>query len=100
MELDKREYVKLFIKLPDWFKVETPIGSYNPDWAIVKYDENKEKKLYLVRKTKFVNDLKTDLRKSEEFKIKCGEKHFEEIGLSGDLGDFKAINSIEDLKLV
>ncbi len=96
-ELDKRKYVKLFVKLPNWFKIKTPIGSYNPDWAVVRYDENKNEKLYLVRETKFVNNLKTDLRESEKFKIKCGEKHFKEIGLNGNFGDFKAIKSIEEL---
>jgi len=48
--------VKLFIKLPDWFVVPTPVGEYNPDWAIVltvqdEFGEAREK-LYLVRETK------------------------------------------------
>ena len=47
--LDKRTDIKLFVKLPDWFKVETPLGSYNPDWAILKHDDTV---LYLVRETK------------------------------------------------
>ncbi len=46
-EMDKRQDIKLFVKLPGWFKVETPIGTYNPDWAIVKHDESK---IYLVYK--------------------------------------------------
>jgi type III restriction enzyme len=36
--LDEREDIKLFVKLPRWFQVETPIGAYNPDWAILKHD--------------------------------------------------------------
>ena len=44
-----RTDIKLFIKLPDWFKVETPIGTYNPDWAIVKQEDSR---IYLVRETK------------------------------------------------
>ena len=47
--LDEREDIKLFVKLPRWFQVDTPIGSYNPDWAILKHDG---KALYLVRETK------------------------------------------------
>jgi type III restriction enzyme len=47
--MDSQNDIKLFIKLPDWFKVQTPIGTYNPDWAIVKQEDEK---LYLVRETK------------------------------------------------
>jgi type III restriction enzyme len=52
-ELDGREDIKLFVKLPGWFKVETPIGEYNPDWAILKHDDTV---LYLVRETKGTKD--------------------------------------------
>src|SRR5437868_217914 len=51
--LDKREDIKLFVKLPGWFKIETPVGTYNPDWAIVKHDDGM---LYLVRETKATKD--------------------------------------------
>ncbi|KKL04341.1 hypothetical protein LCGC14_2617030, partial [marine sediment metagenome] len=74
-DLDSMEEVKLFVKLPAWFKVETPIGSYNPDWAIVKHGDET---LYLVRETKSTRD-KDKLRKAESDKITCGEKHFEEL---------------------
>lgn len=37
--LDKREDIKLFVKVPAFFKIETPIGTYNPEWAIVKHDD-------------------------------------------------------------
>ena len=47
-KLDQREDVRLFVKLPDWFKVETPVGTYNPDWAIVKHADET---IYLVRET-------------------------------------------------
>jgi type III restriction enzyme len=71
--LDKREDIKLFVKLPSWFEIETPIGKYNPDWAILKHDDNT---LYLVRETKGTKNLEK-LRNSESDKIKCGRKHFE-----------------------
>jgi len=76
-ELDKREDIKLFVKLPAWFKVETPIGTYNPDWAILKHDDTV---LYLVRETKGTKDFEK-LRNAEADKIRCGRRHFEELGV-------------------
>lgn len=74
--LEKMVNVKLYIKLPDWFTIDTPIGRYNPDWAIVMDDpENDEERLYLVRETKGTLDL-NDLRPDERRKIACGRKHF------------------------
>ena len=70
--MSKREDIKLFIKLPAWFKIETPIGTYNPDWAIVKQDDAK---VYLVRETKSTKD-QLELRASEWAKIQCGRAHF------------------------
>ena len=67
-----RDDIKLFIKLPSWFKVETPVGTYNPDWAIVKEDDAK---IYLVRETKGTMD-ELKLRGTEWMKIRCGEAHF------------------------
>ncbi len=75
--LDSSDMVKVFAKLPSWFKVDTPIGEYNPDWAIV-WQDNKEEKLYLVRETKFLDDL-SNLRDSERHKIVCAKKHFKTI---------------------
>lgn len=66
------------MKLPGWFKIETPIGTYNPDWAIVK--ENDEK-VYLVRETKSTKD-QLKLRGSEWAKIQCGKAHFSELGVN------------------
>ena len=71
-ELDKREDIKLFVKLPSWFVVETPIGEYNPDWAIVKHNEQT---IYLVKETKGTKDF-LKLRNSESDKVRCGIKHF------------------------
>lgn len=78
--LDGLDEVKLFIKLPDWFVVPTPIGEYNPDWAIVLnlQDEfgGQREKLYLVRETKG-STTPDQLRESELQKIKCAERHFD-----------------------
>jgi type III restriction enzyme len=77
-KLDAREDIKLFVKLPRWFEVETPIGKYNPDWAILKHNEET---LYLVRETKSTKDF-LKLRTTEADKVRCGQKHFEAIGTS------------------
>lgn len=70
--------IKLYAKLPDWFKIPTPLGSYNPDWAIL-VEKDDEKKLYFVVETK-ANVSKDALRQTEQKKIECGYKHFEAIG--------------------
>lgn len=75
-KLESSEKVKVYAKLPSWFKIDTPLGSYNPDWAIVLNDENGANKLYFVVETKGSNDLDC-LRATEEKKIDCGKKHFE-----------------------
>ncbi|MGV3773624.1 MAG: DEAD/DEAH box helicase family protein [Verrucomicrobiales bacterium] len=87
-KLDKREDIKLFVKLPDWFKVETPIGTYNPDWAIVKEGDNT---LYLVRETKSTKDFEK-LRNTEAEKIRCGRKHFETLNV-----DFAVVTSANEI---
>jgi type III restriction enzyme len=87
-DLDSNEDVKLFVKLPQWFKVETPIGTYNPDWAIVKHGDET---LYLVRETK--STLNSDkLRKSEVDRIACGKKHFGELNV-----DFKVVAKAREI---
>ncbi len=76
--LDQRDDIKLFIKLPDKFTIDTPVGQYIPDWAIVKHNDNT---IYMVRETKGNKDF-LKLRNSEVDKINCGKKHFEELGVS------------------
>lgn len=72
--LEADEEVKLYVKLPGWFVVDTPFGGYNPDWAILM-EKDDIKKLYFVIETKgSVDD--EDLRKREDKKIKCARKHF------------------------
>lgn len=74
-ELD--ENVKFYIKMPDWFKIRTPLGPYNPDWAML-YEENDQQVLYFIVETKGdVND--EQLRPHERAKIKAGEKHFKAV---------------------
>lgn len=73
--LDSRDDIKLFLKLPAKFIVPTPVGDYNPDWAIVKEVEGSEK-IYMVRETKNGGE-----REDELTKIRCAAQHFEAIGM-------------------
>jgi type III restriction enzyme len=76
--LDERQDIRLFVKLPGWFEIDTPVGKYNPDWAILKHDGQA---LYLVRETKATRDF-LKLRTTEADKVRCGQKHFETLGVS------------------
>ena len=76
-DAENDEDVLVYAKLPDRFKVDTPIGSYNPDWAIV-LNTNEGEKLYFVAETKGTDNI-NDLKGSEKKKILCGRKHFEVI---------------------
>ena len=93
-ELDNDGDVKLFFKIPDKFKIPTPIGNYTPDWAVYVETED-EKKLYFVIETKGSTNY-LDLRDRESIKIKCGKKHFEALGqdikfdVTKDFRNFKA----------
>jgi len=95
-ELERMDEVKLFVKLPNWFIVPTPIGDYNPDWAVVFYvqDEYGEvrEKLYLVRETKGSSD-EEDLRGAEKMKITCARRHFEVIEV-----DYGVVASAEEMR--
>ena len=74
-ELERNTAVKLYAKLPSWFKVPTPLGPYNPDWAVL-VEQDGQSKLYFVVETK--GSLFDDaLRDAESAKIACGMAHFE-----------------------
>ena len=79
--LDRAEMVKVFAKLPSKFKIDTPLGSYNPDWAYVEEVEGKQR-VYFVTETK--GKARGANRPTEEAKIDCAEKHFEALGLGPD----------------
>ena len=78
--LDARKDIKLFFKLPDWFKVETPLGTYNPDWAIVREEPDGQNKVYLVRETKGTKEW-LKIPEIQRKKIQCGKAHFKAVGL-------------------
>lgn len=80
-KLDLMEAVKLFVKLPGWFKVDTPVGGYNPDWGIVMKDQDAFGDdsllplLYLIRETKGTLD-PMKRHGTENYKIDCAKSHF------------------------
>lgn len=87
--------VKVYTKLPHDFVVETPLGNYNPDWAIV-WQTTEGEKMYLVRETKFdYENLEQELTFEEKGKIKAAKKHFETID-----ADFKVAESKDLIDLL
>jgi restriction endonuclease len=88
-DLETDERVQFYLKLPAWFKIKTPIGSYNPDWAIVF---EQDKRVYFVAETKGSLDTH-DLRTPEKMKIRCGTKHFEQM----DEVRFKQVTKVADI---
>jgi len=92
-DCETSEQVKFYFKLPNWFKIPTPIGNYNPDWAIVFEGD---KKIYFVAETKDTGSPQVDLSKlgrDEQLKIKCGKAHFNEFE---DI-EYKVVNKIGQL---
>lgn len=94
-DLEKNEAVKVYAKLPSWFKIPTPLGTYNPDWAVV-VDDGGQEKLYFVVETKG-STWWGDLRHVEGAKIKCGEKHFEEVALSDNPAKYIRVVDVEGM---
>ena len=78
-DLEKNEAIKVYAKLPGWFRVPTPLGPYNPDWAVL-VDKDGTERLFFVVETK--SSLFTDdLRDKESAKIKCGAAHFDALAV-------------------
>ena len=94
-ELENNIEVKVYAKLPGWFKVPTPLGSYNPDWAVLVDSESGER-LYFVVETKGSAD-QADLRTKEQWKIDCGRKHFEALQVREPKVRYTVAASLDDL---
>lgn len=92
-ELDTNTDVAVYVKLPDSFYISTPIGHYNPDWAIAFY-EGTVKHIYFVAETKGSMS-SMQLRQIEESKIHCAREHFKAI--SGDNVVYDVVDSYETL---
>lgn len=93
IEAENDDDVVLYAKLPSTFKIDTPIGSYNPDWALVLNTDQGEK-VYFVAETKGTENI-NDLKGTEKKKILCGRKHFEVI----DTGiNYEVVKTLRSLK--
>lgn len=99
-DCETSDQIKFYFKLPNWFKITTPIGNYNPDWAVVFEDDNlpdgKAGKIYFVAETKDTGTQQVDLSKlssSEQLKIKCGKAHFNEF----EKIEYKVVNKVGQL---
>ena len=88
-DCEDSEQVEFYFKLPTWFKISTPLGSYNPDWALIFKEE---KRIYFVTETKAKLD-SDNLRLSENQKIYCGKKHFEQL----EKVEYRSISKLGDL---
>ena len=94
-QMEKSEAVKVYAKLPGWFTVPTPLGTYNPDWAVLISEDGGER-LYFVVETKA--GLFTDsLRPTEEAKIECGEAHFKALASGKQPAVFVKATTFEDV---
>lgn len=83
VSLDKQEEVLVYAKLPAKFVIDTPLGTYNPDWAYVE-EVDGEQRVYFVTETKGGKNGDPHLRDTERMKIECAEKHFAALELGDD----------------
>lgn len=94
-QLEKNESVRVYAKLPGWFKVPTPLGTYNPDWAVL-VDVSGEERLYFVVETKG-SLFADDLRDVEAAKIACGEAHFKALATVDNQVRYIKATKVDDL---
>lgn len=94
-QLEKSNAVKVYAKLPGWFKVPTPLGTYNPDWAVL-IDRDGTERLYFVVETK--SSLFTgDLRDKESDKITCGKAHFQALHVGENPATYQVARTLDDV---
>ena len=93
--LEKFTVVKVYAKLPRWFQVPTPLGAYNPDWAVLIEDDEGER-LYLVLETKGSAFL-DDLRHAERAKVECGKAHFEALQSGDSSAQYRVVHTADEL---
>ena len=94
-QLEKNTAVKVYAKLPGWFTVPTPLGSYNPDWAVL-VDSDEGERLYFVVETKGSPFL-GDLRITESAKIACGKAHFNALKAGESPARYEVATSLGEL---
>ena len=94
-QLEMNAAVKVYAKLPGWFQVPTPLGSYNPDWAVLIGKDNGQL-LYFVAETKGTSHL-DDLRNTERAKAECGKVHFETLKIGEDPAQYRVVHTLDEL---
>jgi len=95
VDLEKNEAIKVYAKLPGWFTVPTPLGGYNPDWAVLVERDGNER-LYLVVETKG-SRFADDLRDQERAKIACGKAHFEALEVQEAPARYLVARTVDDV---
>ena len=94
-QLEMNNAIKVYAKLPGWFRVPTPLGTYNPDWAVLVEQDGAER-LYFVVETK--SSLFTDdQRNKESAKIECGKAHFTALATGKNPATYLVATRLEDL---
>lgn len=94
-QLEKNDAVKVYAKLPGWFKIPTPLGSYTPDWAMLVQVDSQEHLCFVVE-TK--GSLFTDeLRHQEAAKIACGEAHFKALAVDRNPARYVKATKLDDV---
>ncbi|MCG8761960.1 DEAD/DEAH box helicase family protein [Tenacibaculum finnmarkense] len=91
-DFENSNNISVYAKLPNWFKIDTPLGTYNPDWAIL-WKDNNEEKLFFVVESKGSTGL-FDLRPKEKGKIDCGKKHFN--ALDSEMIEASSMSDVEN----
>ena len=96
VELERNDAIKVYAKLPGWFKIPTPLGTYNPDWAVLVVGEDGQDRLYFVVETK--GGLFTDaFRPIEEGKINCGKAHFKALAVGESPAQYVVERTLDGL---
>jgi type III restriction enzyme len=94
-QLERNEAIRVYAKLPGWFKIPTPLGTYNPDWAVLVEQDGAER-LYFVAETKG-GLFAEDLRDAESAKIECGKAHFQALSVGEAPARYVVVRTVDDL---
>ncbi len=94
-QLEKNEAIKVYAKLPGWFTVPTPLGRYNPDWAVLVEKDGAER-LYFVVESKS-GLFADDLRDKERAKIEVGQAHFKALAVGKSPARYVVARNLDDV---
>lgn len=96
-DCESRDDVLFYVKLPAKFQIKTPIGPYNPDWALIKKEDGEETRIYFIAETKDHKSVVDSslLRDKERMKIACAQKHFAVI----DDVHYRVVSAVNELKI-